>query len=409
MIKIAYSTISYGSSGEDVKKLQKSLNEKGYSLTVDGVFGDKTRDAVRDYQKKNGLSVDGVVGSKTWGALNKSTSAVKKPSSTSTTTTTTTTTKTKRPEYEKSQAVKDAENELNDWEKNKPGEYESKYDDSIANLVDDILNREDFRYDMASDPLYQQYRQLYTENGQRAMRDTVGQASALTGGYANSYAVTAGNQAYADYLDELNGIALDLRDRAYEMYIDEGDKLIEDVTLLRSLDGDDYEKYLDTLERYYADGDYLLEKISQMSDSEFEAFLAEVDAWESDRDFEFKKYQDDLDRQEFEKEMAFKESEAKRQQENEDRDYRLEQEKLAAQKAAAASKSSSSSSSSSSKKKETKEKDKYVVYPTTYKQFVAVTGNGRILTEDMFLRNSYAKKTYGTYQKYLQAMYDKYA
>ena len=91
-------------------------------MTVDGVFGDKTRAAVKDYQKKNGLSVDGVVGSKTWGALNKSTSGAKKPSSTSTSTTTTVSTKNKRPEYEKSQAVKDAENKLNDWEKNKPGE-----------------------------------------------------------------------------------------------------------------------------------------------------------------------------------------------------------------------------------------------------------------------------------------------
>lgn len=403
MIEIAYQTISYGSSGEDVKRLQKSLNEKGYTLTVDGVFGNKTRDAVKDYQKKNGLSVDGIVGNKTWGSLYKTSSYVgtAKPTASATTVNNS----SERPEYKKSQAVKDAENKLSQWENTKPDEYKGKYDSQIESLVNEILERDDFRYDMQSDPLYQQYRQLYTENGQKAMRDTVGQASALTGGYASSYAVTAGNQAYADYLDELNAIALDLRDRAYEMYSDEGDRLIEDVTLLRGLDGDDYEKYLDTLEQYYSDGDYLLKKLSQMSDAEFDAFLAQVDAWENDRDFDFKKLKDELDRQEFEQEMAFKKAEAERKQANEDREYRLAQEKLAVQRAAAASKTSSSSSAS----KKEKSTNEYTVYPTTYKQFVAMTGNGRIFTEDSFMKSTSARSKYGSYEKYLKVMYDKYS
>lgn len=403
MIEIAYQTISYGSSGEDVKRLQKSLNEKGYTLTVDGVFGNKTRDAVKDYQKKNGLSVDGIVGNKTWGSLYKKSSYVgtAKPTASATTVNIS----SERPEYKKSQAVKDAENKLSQWENTKPDEYKGKYDSQIESLVNEILERDDFRYDMQSDPLYQQYRQLYTENGQKAMRDTVGQASALTGGYASSYAVTAGNQAYTDYLDELNSIALDLRDRAYEMYSDEGDRLIEDVTLLRGLDGDDYEKYLDTLEQYYSDGDYLLKKLSQMSDAEFDAFLAQVDAWENDRDFDFKKLKDELDRQEFEQEMAFKKAEAESKQANEDREYRLAQEKLAVQRAAAASKTSSSSSAS----KKEKSTNEYTVYPTTYKQFVAMTGNGRIFTEDSFMKSTSARSKYGSYEKYLKVMYDKYS
>lgn len=398
MSYIAYRTISYGSSGEEVKKLQKSLNEKGYSLTVDGVFGNKTRDAVKDYQKKNGLGVDGVVGNKTWGSLTKKTTTVSasKPSASITTVNTS----SKRPEYEKSQAVKDAENKLKQWEKNKPDEYKGKYDTQIESLVNEILSRDDFSYDMQSDPLYQQYRQLYAENGQKAMRDTVGQASVLTGGYTNSYAVTAGNQAYAEYLDQLNDIALELRDRAYEMYSDEGDRLVEDVTLLRGLDGDDYDKYLDTLQKYYSDGDYLLKRLSEMSDAEFDAFLSQVDAWEDDRNFNFKKLQDELDRQEFEAELAFKKAEAERKQANEDRDYLLAQQKLAAQK------SSSGSSSSSGGTKKTNTKSEYTVYPKTYQQFVAMTGDGKIFTEDMFMKNAAAKKKYGSYEKYLQVMYD---
>lgn len=59
-----------GSKGADVKTLQAKLNNVSpYGLTVDGIFGKKTEDAVRDFQKHNDLSVDGVVGAKTWSKL----------------------------------------------------------------------------------------------------------------------------------------------------------------------------------------------------------------------------------------------------------------------------------------------------------------------------------------------------
>ena len=63
-------TVKYGSTGEDVKKLQTLLNAQGYKLTVDGIFGAATTTAVKDFQTRKGLIVDGVVGAKTWEALN---------------------------------------------------------------------------------------------------------------------------------------------------------------------------------------------------------------------------------------------------------------------------------------------------------------------------------------------------
>lgn len=41
-----YPTVYYGSYGETVKQLQQALNQVGYSLDVDGGFGEKTRAAV---------------------------------------------------------------------------------------------------------------------------------------------------------------------------------------------------------------------------------------------------------------------------------------------------------------------------------------------------------------------------
>ncbi|MBQ3141856.1 MAG: spore cortex-lytic enzyme [Clostridia bacterium] len=63
-------TLYWGSRGETVIMVQKLLMNWGYySGSVDGVFGQKTYDAVVHFQKKNGLKVDGVVGAATFRAL----------------------------------------------------------------------------------------------------------------------------------------------------------------------------------------------------------------------------------------------------------------------------------------------------------------------------------------------------
>ena len=59
-----------GSSGEVVAQVQTRLKNWGYYFgTVDGVYGSKTEEAVRFFQRKNGLSVDGQVGNQTLAAL----------------------------------------------------------------------------------------------------------------------------------------------------------------------------------------------------------------------------------------------------------------------------------------------------------------------------------------------------
>ncbi|MDS0526551.1 peptidoglycan-binding protein [Clostridium sp. SHJSY1] len=67
------STLRMGSQGEEVKRLQNLLINKGYSCGkygADGDFGQGTYDAVIAFQKANKLEQDGVVGSDTWAALN---------------------------------------------------------------------------------------------------------------------------------------------------------------------------------------------------------------------------------------------------------------------------------------------------------------------------------------------------
>ncbi|GAA2387940.1 hypothetical protein GCM10010420_08860 [Streptomyces glaucosporus] len=63
-------TLRQGSSGEDVRRLQRALTAAlGRTVGTDGLFGQATDTAVRDYQRTRGLAVDGIVGAGTWGAL----------------------------------------------------------------------------------------------------------------------------------------------------------------------------------------------------------------------------------------------------------------------------------------------------------------------------------------------------
>lgn len=58
-----------GSSGADVREVQRLLVRAGYPLKVDGDFGPSTKEAVRAFQRDQNIEVDGVVGPKTQGAL----------------------------------------------------------------------------------------------------------------------------------------------------------------------------------------------------------------------------------------------------------------------------------------------------------------------------------------------------
>ncbi len=64
-----YPLLKTGSSNNYVYLLQFMLNQNGYNLVVDGIFGVNTARAVSDFQQRNGLVADGIVGNRTWQAL----------------------------------------------------------------------------------------------------------------------------------------------------------------------------------------------------------------------------------------------------------------------------------------------------------------------------------------------------
>jgi len=131
-----------------------------------------------------------------------------------------------------------------------PGAYESTWQGQIDSLLNGILNREKFNYNMDADPMYQQVRNNYVTQGRNAMRDTMGQAAALTGGYGSSYGQTAGQQAYQGHLQQLAGtVQPQLYNLALSAYNAENEAANNRLNALQQQENAAYGRYQDAYDR----------------------------------------------------------------------------------------------------------------------------------------------------------------
>ena len=210
--------------------------------------------------------------------------------------------------------IKGAQTLLNKHLNAKPSDYQSLYQNQINNTISSIENRKPFVYDLNADALYQNLKNQYVGLGQQAMADTIGQASALTGGYGNSYAVTAGNQAYQSYLNNLNDIVPELYDKAYGRYQDEGVDLYNKLNMYQTQDSLDYGKYQDAYLNWQNDRDYYAGELSNLrglnqdawSQNETNRFNANNLAWENyfnAQNFNFDTYQQSVAENQWNKEF----------------------------------------------------------------------------------------------------------
>lgn len=154
--------------------------------------------------------------------------------------------------YTESNAVTDYRNKLTDYEtNNKVAEWNGgTYGEALKSALDAYNNREKFSYDLNGDALYQQYKDKFINQGRLAMADTIGQASAMTGGYGSSYAVTAGNQAYQSSLQNLNDIVPQLYQMAYDKYNQEGQDMKDKFNMLGNLYSTEYGEHRDKVSDY---------------------------------------------------------------------------------------------------------------------------------------------------------------
>lgn len=161
-----------------------------------------------------------------------------------------------------SQGTLEEEKKLKEVEAAKPGAYESNYGGVITDLLDKIVNQKDFSYDFNADPLYQQYKDTYTQIGKQASMDAAANVSALTGGFGNSYAATAATQANQQYLQQMNNVIPELYQLAMDKYQMDTDRLYSQYSAVGNQEDREYGKYRDTVgdwkdERSYQYGRYM--------------------------------------------------------------------------------------------------------------------------------------------------------
>ena len=112
-------------------------------------------------------------------------------------------------------------------------------------MLKKVLNREAFSYDHTTDPSYLAYEQQYKRLGDRAREDTLGDIASLTGGYASSWAASAASQAQNDYNQQLSAIIPELREAAYNRYMDEYNMDVSNLGLLMDVDNTAYNRKMD--------------------------------------------------------------------------------------------------------------------------------------------------------------------
>lgn len=208
------------------------------------------------------------------------------------------------------------------------------YTDKINSLMAEYENRDEFSYDMATDPMFQQMLASSMNSGRMAMEDTIGQAAALTGGYGNTYGTRAGNAAYNQYISEAYGNLPEYYDLALQAYNAEGDQMMRELAMLQDADNREYGRLVDA---YNAN----LGAANDMYNQEYSQYVDKLNQTNYENERAYKAYIDQLNQANYEKEFAynaaqdekawaFKEAEAQRDQANIDKEYeyRKEQDSL---------------------------------------------------------------------------------
>lgn len=176
-------------------------------------------------------------------------------------------------------------NKFNEAYKNPAPTWTPRYEAEIQGLLSDISNRKGFSYDMNEDPMYQQYRDQYIREGQRAMKDTAAQTAALTGGYGSTYGAIAAQQGYDNYLAGLNDRVPQLEQMAYGRYTDELADKYNQLGAYQTEENRLYGQYMDALGQYNTDRNFAFGSMQAAMDQNNHENEFDRSLFESDRNY----------------------------------------------------------------------------------------------------------------------------
>ena len=171
--------------------------------------------------------------------------------------------------------------------------YENAFAQQQKDLLDRILNREDFAWSKETDPQWSSYKKSYLREGDRATANALAQASAASGGRPSSYAVNAATQAGDYYATKLNDVIPTLYQQAYERYLDEYNMKLKDLNAVNQQEQLDYAKYLDRLGQFNTDRGFAYQNYADDYDR-LRSQLADVQGQDQ---IDYARYLDEVSRQ----------------------------------------------------------------------------------------------------------------
>lgn len=171
--------------------------------------------------------------------------------------------------------------------------YENTFAQQQKDLLDRILNREDFSWSKETDPQWSSYKKSYLREGDRATANALAKASAASGGRSSSYAVNAATQAGDYYATKLNDVIPTLYQQAYERYLDEYNMKLKDLNAINQQEQMDYAKYLDRLGQFNTDRGFAYQNYADDYDR-LRSQLADVQGQDQ---IDYARYLDEASRQ----------------------------------------------------------------------------------------------------------------
>lgn len=171
--------------------------------------------------------------------------------------------------------------------------YENTFAQQQKDLLDRILNREDFSWSKETDPQWSSYKKSYLREGDRATANALAKASAASGGRPSSYAVNAATQAGDYYATKLNDVIPTLYQQAYERYLDEYNMKLKDLNAINQQEQLDYAKYLDRLGQFNTDRGFAYQNYADDYDR-LRSQLADVQGQDQ---IDYARYLDEVSRQ----------------------------------------------------------------------------------------------------------------
>lgn len=187
--------------------------------------------------------------------------------------------------YEESDAVKKYREMLEQANQQRPGDYESRWQEKQQQAYDAVTSRPKFQYSPSSDPMYQQYKQQYQRDAKLGMQDTMGQAAAMNGGYGSSYAQMAGQQAYNSQMQQLSDKMPELYRLALDKYQQEGQELLQRYEMASQMERQDYSRYQDQQAAWRSDRDYAANRYDNERSTDY-------NLWADSDDREYSRFQD---------------------------------------------------------------------------------------------------------------------